>query len=88
MLLSSLPEFLSHSLQSSDTAVKIQQLNELLVAEVCKRKLLEEDLEKERRQRDEYITDVIAQVRSLSLSFGPAHLIACLPLLFSSFSVP
>ena len=42
----------------------MQQLNELLIAEVCKRKLLEEDLEKERRQRDEYITDVIAQVRS------------------------
>jgi hypothetical protein len=47
--------------------VKIQQLNELLVAEVCKRKLLEEDLEKERRQRDEYITDVIAQVRVATL---------------------
>jgi hypothetical protein len=52
---------LSEQTQTQD-AIKIQQLNELLITEVCKKKFLEEELEKERRQRDEYITDVIAQV--------------------------
>jgi hypothetical protein len=54
---------LTHRLKTqTQDAIKIQQLNELLITEVCKKKFLEEELEKERRQRDEYITDVIAQV--------------------------
>jgi hypothetical protein len=68
---------LTHRLKTqTQDAIKIQQLNELLITEVCKKKFLEEELEKERRQRDEYITDVIAQVGflySLSPSLTLAH---------------
>lgn len=45
-----------------ETSSKTQQLNELLVAEVCRRKLLEEELARERSERDEYLADIIAQV--------------------------